>query len=304
MMYKCDICGARLDPDERCDCTKPQQGDPGGLALQCVQAPVISEDLDNVRRSLDAVLCEVAKYPVNDDSLKQVKKLRAELSKRFTVMEDQRKEVKRQVLQPYVQAEEKYKACIADPYRAADRQLKDWIDGYQNGLKSACEARLQEYFDELCQSQGVDFLRFFQCGVAVDMAMARQKEPRKAMDTIHDFVMGVRRDLDTILTLEDGAEVLTEYRESLDLSAAILAVQNRKTMTQRMAQQIEAQQEGRLLGEQHRRQLLDAMKETGAQPPAEDLYTMTFTVTGTMEALKALKTYILSSDLTIEEDIK
>lgn len=302
MMYECELCGARLDPGERCDCTGPRQHEAGGLALRCVQAPVIAEDLDNVRRSLDAVLAEVAQLPENDDSLKRVKALRAELSKRFAAMEDQRKEVKRQVMQPYTRAEEKYKTCIADPYRAADQQLKNWVDGYQDGMKKKCEIRLQEYFDELCQSQGVDFLRFFQCGVAVDMAMARQKEPRKAMDTIHDFVMGVRRDLDTILSLEDSAEVLTEYRESLDLSAAILVVKNRKAMTQRMAQQIEAQQEGRLMEEQHRRQLLDAMREAGTQPPVEDLYTMTFTVTGTMEALKALKAYILSSNLTIEEN--
>lgn len=302
MMYACENCGARLDPGERCDCTTPRQAEPGGLGLRCLQAPVISEDLDNVRRGLEAVLQEVAQLHPGDDSLKRVKSLRAELSKRFQTMEAQRKEVKRQVMQPYLQAEEKYKVCIAEPYQNADRQLKAWVDDYQNGLKEAKEKELQEYFDTLCLSQGVDFLRFSQCGVTVDMAMARQKESRKGMGTIHDFVMGVRHDLDTILTLEEGAEVLAEYRESLDLSAAILAVKNRKAMTQRMAQQIEAKQEERLLEEQHRRQLLDVMSEAGAQPSIEDLCTLTFTVTGTIEALKALKAYILSSNLTIEED--
>ena len=296
MAYECEYCGANLDPGERCDCTD------SSLALRCVQAPVISEDLEGVKRQLDLILAEVGQLPADDSSLKRVKALRADLSRRFSAMEEQRKEVKRQVMQPYTQAEEKYRACIADPYRAADAHLKQWVDDYQNGMKKACEDGLREYFDELCQSQGVDFLRFSQAGVTVDMAMARQKEPRKAMEKLTSFVLGVRGDLDTILTLEDAAEVLAEYRESLHLQDAILKAKNRKALTEYMARQIQEAQEARNEEEQHRRQLLDVMGEIGEQPPREELYTMTFTVTGTKPELKALKAYILSANLTIEED--
>lgn len=295
-MYECEFCGAQLDPGEKCGCTDT------GLALRCIQAPVISEDLDNVRRRLELALTEVAQLPANDDSLKRVKALRADLTRQFGSMEEQRKEVKRQVLRPYTQAEEKYKGCIADPYRAADAQLKTWIDGYQNSMKQACEDRLKEYFDELCQSQGVDFLRFSQAGVTVDMAMARQKEPRKAMEKLETFVQGVRADLDTILKLEDAAEVLTEYRDCLNLQSSILKVKNRKQLTAYMARQVQEAQEARDQQEENRRQILDAMAGTGAQLPQEDLYTMTFTVTGTKPELRALKAYILSANLTIEED--
>ena len=271
MAYECEYCGANLDPGERCDCTD------SSLALRCVQAPVISEDLEGVKRQLDLILAEVGQLPADDSSLKRVKALRADLSRRFSAMEEQRKEVKRQVMQPYTQAEEKYRACIADPYRAADAHLKQWVDDYQNGMKKACEDGLREYFDELCQSQGVDFLRFSQAGVTVDMAMARQKEPRKAMEKLTSFVLGVRGDLDTILTLEDAAEVLAEYRESLHLQDAILKAKNRKALTEYMARQIQEAQEARNEEEQHRRQLLDVMGEIGEQPPREELYTMTFT---------------------------
>lgn len=296
MAYECEYCNAVLDPGEKCDCMD------NSLALRCVQAPVISEDLEGVKRQLDLVLNEVAQLPADDNSLKRVKAIRADISKRFAAMEEQRKEVKRQVMQPYTQAEEKYKTCIADPYRAADAQLKQWVDDYQNGMKKACEDGLREYFDELCQSQGVDFLRFSQAGVTVDMAMARQKEPKKAMEKLEAFVLGVRADLDTILTLEDAAEVLAEYRESLHLQEAILKVKNRKQLTAYMARQVREAQEAREQEEQHRRQLLDVMGDIGEQLPQEELYTMTFTVTGSLPDLKALKAYILSANLTIEED--
>lgn len=302
MMYECELCGAWLDPGEQCDCAAPKQNEPGGLALRCLQAPVISEDLDNVRRGIDLALAEVAQLPQNDESLKRVRALRAELNKQLETMESQRKEVKRQVMQPYLQAEEKYKACIAEPYRAADQQLKDWVDSYQNGLKAAKETELREYFDELCQSQGVDFLRFSDCGVTVDMAMARQKESRKAMEKIFQFVTGVRQDLDTIPSLEDAPEVLAEYRKSLSLLDAILQVKERKAEAAKAADVIAQQKEAQAQEEQRQAAMLSAMPELCSQLPQEDLYTMTFTVTGTLSELKALKAYILSRNLIIEED--
>lgn len=295
-MRECEHCGAQLDPGEICNCQD------GGLALRCIQAPVISEDLEGVRRQLDMVLAEVRQLPADDNSLKRVKALRAELSKKFAAMESQRKEVKRQVLQPYTQAEQKYKACIADPYQAADGELKAWVDGYQNDMKQRCEEQLIEYFDELCQSQGVDFLRFAQAGVTVDMAMARQKEPKKAMESIEAFVLRVRGDIDTILTLEDAPEVLAEYRTGLDLSAAILAVKERKLLASNTAQMIQEFQQTRQRENTHREDILDAMCYAQELIPQEDTYTMTFTVTGTKPELRALKAYILSTNLTIEED--
>lgn len=296
MVNVCEFCGAALDPGERCNCQSRS------LALHCIQAPVISEDLEGVRRQMDLVLAEVGQLPENDESLKRVKAIRADLSRQFEEMETQRKEVRRQVLQPYTRAEEKYKACIAEPYKAADRQLKEWVDNYQNGMKMACEARLREYFDSLCSAQGVDFLHFSQCGVTVDMAMARQKEPKKAMEAIEAFVLRVRSDLDSILTLEDAAEVLAEYRDCLDLLDAILTVKNRKKVTAAMQEQVEQAQEAQEQERQHRLELLEAAPELRDQLPQEDTYTMAFTVTGTLRDLKALKTYILSSNLTLEEE--
>lgn len=296
MLNYCEHCGAALDPGEKCSCTDT------GLALRCIQAPVISEDLEGVRRQLDLVLQELAQLPYDDTGLKRAKALRADLSRQFNAMEEQRKEVKRQVLNPYTKAEEKYRSCIADPYRAADQKLKEWVDGYQDGMKQRREEELREYFEELCQVHGVDFLRFSQAGVTVDMAMARQKEPRKAMERLEEFVLGVRTDIDTILTLEDAAEIMAEYRDSLRLQEAILTVKERKQLAASMAEQIRIEKENKAQEADNRAQLLVACPEIGAQLPKEETYTMTFTVTGTLPDLKALKAYILRSNLTIEED--
>lgn len=300
MMYECERCGAQLDPGERCSCAEPEQN--AVAALRCIRTPVISEALDSVKYQLENVLADVSKLPADDSGLKQVKAIRANLAKQFQAMEVQRKEVKRQVMAPYLQAEEKYKAAIADPFAAADQKLKAWVDNYQDGLKKARESELREYFDELCQSQGVDFLRFEQAGVTVDMAMARQKEPRKAMQQLESFVLGVRSDLDAILNLGDTAEILAEYREDLNLQKAILTVTHRKEALRWTEKQIREAREKAQQDQQNLSQLMAAVPELREQLPQEDLYTMTFTVTGALSGLKALKAYILSSNLTLEED--
>ena len=299
MMNECEICGAVLDPGEKCSCQAEQSSVP---ALRLIRTPVISEALDSVRYQLENVLADVSRLPADDDSLKQVKAIRADLAKQFQAMEQQRKAVKQQLMEPYRQAEAKYKAAIADPYQAADKQLKDWVDNYQNGLKAAKDQELREYFEELCAVHGVDFLRFSDAGVAVDMAMARQIESRTAKKVLETFVLKVRGDLDTILAMEDSAEILAEYREHPNLQAAILVVKHRKTAVERAEQQLQKAQDALQMMLDHREEILAAAEELREQLPKKEIYTMTFTVTGPLPELKALKAYILTRNLTIEED--
>lgn len=300
MMNECEICGAALDPGEKCSC---QTGDQSSVpALRVIRTPVISEALDSVTHQLNTVLATVEQLQANDSSLKQVKAIRADLARQFLAMEEQRKAAKKQVMEPYLQAEAKYKAAIAEPFQAADKRLKAWVDNYQNGLKAAKEQELREYFEELCAVHGVDFLRFSDAGVAVDMAMARQKESRKAMEQLETFVLRVRGDLDTILTLENSVEVYAEYRLHLNLQKAILTAQERREAVAQRCLEIQKEREAKQEQEQHREQLLAAAPELREQLPQEETYTMTFTVTGPLPELKALKAYILTRNLTIEED--
>ena len=300
MMNECEICGAALDPGEKCSCQTGEQSNVP--ALRVIRAPVMSEALDSVTHQLNTVLATVEQLQANDSSLKQVKAIRADLARQFLAMEEQRKAAKKQVMEPYLQAEAKYKAAIAEPFQAADKRLKAWVDNYQNGLKAAKEQELREYFEELCAAHGVDFLRFSDAGVAVDMAMARQIESRTVKKALETFVLKIRGDLDTILAMEESAEILAEYKEHHDLQRAILDVTNRKKRIRWEEEQIQKAMEEKQEQEQHREQLLVAAPELREQLPQEETYTMTFTVTGPLPELKALKAYILTRNLTIEED--
>lgn len=288
-MNRCENCGAYLDPGEKCDCQS-------GLAIRCVQAPIISENLDSIRQQLSAMVNQACSLERSDENLKRVKSLRADLSKQFAQMEEQRKEVKRQVMQPYIRAEEKYKACIADPYRQADQQLKAWVDDYQNELKNAAWRKLEAYRAELCQSHNIPHFTLEAAGVvSVDMTAARQEMPKKAMQQLEAFALRIQQEVGTISTLEDSEAVMAEYVRDFDLSRAIQTITRRKQEEEAMRKAIRQAQEN----EQKRKALLEAAPELKQE---EDVYTMTFTVTGTLPELKAIKAYILTRNLTLEED--
>ena len=300
--YKeCEACGASLDPGERCDCT-----DLSLPAISCTQLPVISENLNQVSENLKNLVAGAVALPKNDESLKQVKKLRAELSKEFAQMEEQRKAVKRQVMAPYESAEKKYKEFISDPYKAADSQLRGWVDEYQNGMKNACREYLMDYFNELCAANGIDFLPFESCSVVVDMAMARQKEPRAAMEKIEAHVKSVRADLDTILKMYNAADVMAEYIAKPNLAHAVYVAQHRTKLISEMNSCISEQRERNQQQRNNVAELLEAAPELAPEP--EETYTVCFRATGTLPALKAMKAHgqavgVVFEELTQEDGI-
>lgn len=295
LFSECEFCGAALDPGEKCDCEQEMNLP----AIRCTQPPIIDENLGSIRQRLEDLLADISVLPSTDESLKYVKQVRANLAKDFDQMETQRKAVKRQVMEPYDQAEKKYKENISDPYKAADQALKNWVDGYQNSIKRKCEDTLRAYFNECCQSLKVDFLKLENCGIVVDMALARQKEPRKALDRIFEFVTNVRNELDIVATMEDSSEILIEYKRRLSLSDAIAEVNARKQAKAAAQAFLEQQQRRQAQQEQHRAQLAAAAPEI--QQIQEERYSVAFLATGTLTALKAMKAHAQTLGITFEE---
>ena len=296
-MRECEHCGAILDPQEICDCRRPDAQP--SIALQCVSPPVISENIAAITAYIDDTLLQLSALEPTKEGCAAAKALRADLRRHFDTLESQRKAVKNAVMEPYLAAEKAYKEKIATPMYAADSQLKDWIDAYQNAVKESCREELQAYFDELCDALHIDFVTFDQAGVVVDMATANLKDPKKARNAIHDFLNRVEEDRRTIAGMEHAAEIMAEYRQSLSLSAAIAAVTDRHKRTEQATQDLEETQQRTAQAEQTRQALYIEAPEI---IPTEEEYSVTFTVTAPLPKLKALKAYLDSNHYTYEEE--
>ncbi len=188
------------------------------------QLPVISENLMAIKAEVDARTARAASLICTEDTVKEVKKERAELNKEFTSLENERKRVKSAILKPYEDFEKVYKECVSDAYKAADEALRGKIADVENGLKAERQAAFREYFERKRGELGLDFVEPEQVGVKITLSGSAESY-KKAAD---DFFAKIVSDLNTIDKMTDKEEILYEYKQTLDLGHAIASVTNRK----------------------------------------------------------------------------
>lgn len=188
------------------------------------QLPVIRQNLMAIKAEVDARTSRAASLICTEDTVKEVKKERAELNKEFATLENERKRVKSAILKPYEEFEAVYKECVSEAYKAADETLKSKIADVENGLKAERQAAFNEYFGRKCRETGIDFVVPEQVGVKITLSGSAESY-KQAADAFFDKVMA---ELSTIDKMTDKDEILYEYKQTLDLGQAIAAVTNRK----------------------------------------------------------------------------
>ena len=267
--------------------------------LECTQVPIIVENLMDMAASYQAKLDYIETLPRDEEGMKAVKALRAEARKEFEELDAKRKEVKQQCMGPYNKAETIFKNFVTTPFNRLDAACKSFSDGVEGEMKARCEAELKEYFSELCAMKGIHWLPWGRMGIKVDMATARLKEPKKAMEAIKAKVERICADLDTISGEfgENSAEYLAEYECCLDVSEAIRRV-NARRESQRIAEENRAAREAR---QAQAAQIRQTMPEVGTVVAPEKKFRATFTVTATMPMLRGLKAWLEDKKIEYQE---
>ena len=298
------------------------------------QPPVIVyEKIKAVGQQVETKIAELNldNQLVTDDTLKSAKDTRATLRKELAVFEEQRKFIKEQVNAPYEAFEKAYKEHIKVHYDKADSTLKSKIDEVQNRLLDDKRGRIKDYFTEFCAAQGIDFLIFERLPLNITLSAS----DKSLKEQVAGFVSEVSKSLQVIESLNEPnefkAEILTDYKQTLDIARAIQNAQYRRQQREAELARIEAQrvaaEQARLAAEARvqaqaplqapAQVTYDAQPVPPMQPAApiqpepvqeatqvvqEDenvVVRATFTVQGTKAQLKALKQYIISNNIQI-----
>lgn len=271
------------------------------------QLPVIEQQLAQIKQQVAERVETVTSLVVTEDTVKAVKKARAELGAEFKSWEEKRKEVKKAVLTPYENFEEVYNDCISNSYKTADKLLKQRIDDVENELKAKKAAEVQSYFEEYLASKGIDFVSYAQAGLNVTLSASLKslKEQAKA------FIDRIESDLKLIETFTDlKAEILVEYKKSLNVSDAITGVKARAKAVQEEQARQEAEAERKAAEAQRVEAIkaaipeapaaVEAPTEQTAAPAPEQKFCIRFTVKGTKEQLIALKKFLNEGEYEYE----
>ena len=257
------------------------------------QLPIIVEQLAQIKQQVAERVETVTSLIVTEDTVKEVKKARTELNTEFKQWEEKRKEVKKAVLTPYENFESVYNDCISNSYKTADKLLKQRIDEVENELKAKKAAEVQSYFEEYLASKGIDFVSFAQAGLNVTLSASLKslKEQAKA------YIDRIESDLKLIETFTDlKAEILVEYKKSLNVSEAITGVKARAKAVQEEQARQEAEAEKRA-AEAQRVEAIKAAAPEAVEAPSEvqkeePKLTLRFTVRATKTKLRELKKFL------------
>ena len=257
------------------------------------QLPVIEQQLAQIKEQVTERVETVTSLVVTEDTVKAVKKARAELGAEFKSWEEKRKEVKKAVITPYEKFEEVYNDCISNSYKTADKLLKQRIDEVENELKAKKAAEVQSYFEEYLESKSIDFITYEQAGINVTLSASLKslKEQAKA------FIDRIESDVKLIETFTDlKAEILVEYKKSLNVSEAITGVKARAKAVQEEQARQAAEAEKRAAEAQRVEAIKEAAPEVISAPaevqPEEPKLTLRFTVKATKTKLRELKKFL------------
>lgn len=245
---------------------------------------------------------EAAKAMACTEETKQaVKKTRTELNKKFEEYETERKVRTAEYEKPLKDFKTLYDKYIKIPFTEADAALKRKIDDVEDIQKLEKANNVMVYAIELIKAYSLDWLgpdvmRIMPKINLTDSETKLQKQVTATLDRI-------KKDVDYINKLESKDEIFAEYMESLDMTQALDTVERRKQAI------LKAQQTSQTYTEQEN--IKHEVEETVTQlaPPVVEeetpeenisempVFQMTFTVTGTMQQLKALKAFLIENNI-------
>ena len=269
------------------------------------QLPIIEEQLKKASDEIDEKVKNAVALVCNEETIKIVKEVKATLNKELKKFEDKRKQVKSEIMKPYEDFESSYKKYISDKYKSADVELKNKIDIVENELKANKKAEIVNYFNEYLSSKNIDFIKYEQANINITLTASMKSLKEQAKNFIDKIV----DDLKLIDTQEHKAEILVEYKQSLNVGQAITTVTNRfKAIEEEKAKQerdtklqkeiVEIAKDGDKYAEhvstieEVSQMEIDAPLTTPIAEEQEKILTLKFTVKGSRPKLRALKEFL------------
>lgn len=261
------------------------------------QLPKITQQLQLISDEVDKEIEYALSLEVNDDSVKEVKNVRAKLNKINTTLETRRKEIKDAILTPYNEFLDVYDNLVKNKLNEADSTLKMRINTIEEEQKKRKEDELREFANQHFEDKKiVGFVNFEDIGLNITLSASM----KSLKDQIVVFCDNTRRDLDLIELEEFKDEILIEYKKCLDFGKSkLIVVQRHQELEQIQKQQEQIQEQ-----EKQEEKVVEKVEEVITTPKEiiedNELITVSFKVTGTKEQVKQIKNLIIELGVDYE----
>lgn len=260
------------------------------------QLPIIKAKLEQVSVQIKEKVDKATSLVCNEDTVKEVKKVRADLNKEFNELETKRKEVKQAIMQKYDEFEEIYKENVGNIYKNADIELKQKIDSVENDLKVEKEIELREFFNEYKESYHLENIVVFE-DIGLNITLSASEKSLK--EQVKAFCEKVANDLKAIQTDDNSEEILMEYKQNgFDYAKAKNTIVEKKKALEELKQHI-AQNGEEIKQDEIAIQNVETMVSAPIEIVEEEKFEVEFKVRMTKTQVKELKEWLKVREIEI-----
>ena len=232
-------------------------------AVEVTQKPIISYKMleaisINVGEKIKSL--NIESLEPTDDNLSLIKRTRADLTKDFNDLENQRKMVKEIIMKDYNLFEDDYKKLISSLFKNADDQLKNLASTVDDKILSVKIDGIKEYFNE---ENTFEFINFDDLGLKI----IKSKSDKSIKTEIDEYLANIKMSISTIETLPNKERVLAKFQMSRDLNRSI----SETNIEIQREEQIKAQNEERERQAEERRLMLEESQRIAKAQFREDI---------------------------------
>ena len=269
------------------------------------QLPIIKTHLEQLSVQIKEKVDSAMNLICTEDTVKDVKQIRANLTKEFNELENQRKQVKNAIMEKYNAFEEIYKENISELYKKADSDLKNKIDKVENELKLEKENELREFAEQWFTYHAIkDIVKFEDIGLNITLSASM----KSLKEQVTSFCERISNDIKLIELEEYKDEIMIEYKNNLDFAKSKMMIIERHKQLEEMKRreeelQLQKEQEQKVIEKVE--EVVEEIKapveiETTTIEDTEEQFIVTFTVKSSKTKLKLLKEFMKKEGIDYE----
>ena len=220
------------------------------------QLPKIIDKMEEIGADLEKRLEELKldELVCTEETRKGITDLRTSLKKEQAEFENQRKNIKNEIMAPYEEFNKIYDANIKSKYANALAILTEKIAVVENTIRENTRTKMIEFFEEKRNASNIkpEWLRFDELNtkIGINQLTPKGELVKKVKDEINDAVETIKTCIDTINSMQNKEEILVEYLKHKNLQMAIKEVNDRHEILNQVQRDYEAVEEVQVQEEQ------------------------------------------------------
>lgn len=262
------------------------------------QLPIIKYKLEQLSVEIKEKVESANKLVVNEDTVKEVKQVRANLTKEFNELESQRKQVKQAIMAKYDEFEEIYKDNVSNLYKQADQELKTKIDNVESSLKEEKRNELFDFAMEYIAANDIqDFVTFDDIGLNITLSASM----KSLKEEIIAFCEKVKQDIALINMEEYRDEILYEYKKNHGnfVQCKTMVLERHRELDELAKKKVEE-----LEKQEEQQKIVEKVEEVLVAPKEiiedDEIISVTFTINDTKENIVKVREFMKKEGIKYE----